>query len=215
MLRPIVFNEIFTILLVICLVLIALAKAFFPKRFNDFIYVLGNFRYLKVYARDQKFIDGFDALLFTNLLVSSAIFGSLIYKSFIGDVGDIYTLLIKLFVGIGVFALGKILIERLIGSLFNIDALIDVYVFQKMSYKNFLGFILIPINAILIYRNVPTENILQILVVFFVLINCLGLVASYKSYQSLIKSNLFYFILYLCALEISPYVILYKLFADT
>jgi len=214
MLRPIVFNEIFTILLIICLVLIALAKAFFPKRFNDFIYVLGNFRYLKVYARDQKFIDGFDALLFTNLLVSSSVFGYLIYKTFIGEVGDIYTLLIKLFVGIGVFALGKILIERLIGSLFNIDALIDVYVFQKMSYKNFLGFILIPINAILIYRNVPTENIVQILVVFFVLINCLGLVASYKSYQSLIKSNLFYFILYLCALEISPYVILYKFFVN-
>ena len=215
MLRPLVFNEIFTILLVICLVLIAFAKVFFPKRFNDFIYVLGNFRYLKIYARDQKFIDGFDALLFTNLLVSSSIFGYLIYKIFIGDVEDVYTLLIKLFVGIGVFTLGKILIERLIGSLFNIDALIDVYVFQKMSYKNFLGLILIPINAILIYRLAPTENILQILLLFFILINCLGIIASYKSYQSLIKSNLFYFILYLCALEISPYVILYKLVIDT
>ena len=192
MLRPIVFNEIFTVLLVICLMLIALAKAFFPKRFNDFIYVLGNFRYLKVYARDQKFIDGFDALLFTNLLVSSSVFGYVIYKTFIDDVGDIYTLLIKLFVGIGVFALGKILIERLIGSLFNIDALIDVYVFQKMSYKNFLGFVLIPINAIFIYRIVPTENILQILVGLFVLINCVGLLASFKTYQSLIKSNIFY-----------------------
>jgi len=215
MLRPLVFNEIFTILLVICLVLIAFAKVFFPKRFNDFIYVLGNFRYLKVYARDQKFIDGFDALLFSNLLVSSSIFGYLVYKNFIGEVEDVYTLLIKLFVGIGVFTLGKILIERLIGSLFNIDALIDVYVFQKMSYKNFLGLMLIPINAILIYRIVPTENIIQLLVLFFVLINCIGLIASYKTYQSLIKSNLSYFILYICALEISPYVILYKLAIDT
>ncbi|MFD2822843.1 DUF4271 domain-containing protein [Lacinutrix iliipiscaria] len=214
MLRPIVFNEIFTILLVICLVLIALAKVFFPKRFNDFIYVLGNFRYLKVYARDQKFIDGFDALLFTNLLVSGSIFGYLIYKSFVGEAEDVYTLLIKLFVGIGVFILGKILIERLIGSLFNIDALIDVYVFQKMSYKNFLGLLLIPINAVLIYRNVPTENILQILIVIFLLVNGIGLASSFKTYQSLIKSNLFYFILYLCALEISPYVILYKLAID-
>ena len=104
MLRPPVFNEIFTILFVICLVLIAFARVFFPKRFNDFIYVLGNFKYLKVYARDQKFIDGFDALLFTNLLVSSSIFGYLVYKNFIGEVDDVYTLLIKLFVGIGVFA---------------------------------------------------------------------------------------------------------------
>ena len=214
MLRPIVFNEIFTILLVIGLVLIALAKVFFPKRFNDFMYVLGNFRYLKVYARDQKFIDGFDALLFTNLLISGSIFGYLIYRTFVDESQDVYTLLIKLFVGIGVFILGKILIERLIGSLFNIDTLIDVYVFQKISYKNFLGLILIPINAILIYRSVPIENILQILIILFLLINCIGLASSFKTYQSLIKSNLFYFILYLCALEISPYVILYKLVID-
>jgi len=211
MLRHIISNDIFTILLVVCLVLIAFSKALFPKRFNDFVYVLGNFKYLKIYARDQKFIDGFDALLFANLTISSSIFGYLVYTNMIGDIADVYTYLLKICVAIGVFFLSKILLERLIGSLFNIDDIISVYVFQKMSYKNFFGLLLLPVNALLLYRLIPTSIILNSVIIFFISINCIAILSSYKTYQSSIKTNFFYFILYLCALEISPYVILYHL----
>ena len=212
MLRPIITNDIFTILLVICLVLIAIAKGLFPKRFNDFVSVLGNFKYLKIYSRDQKFIDGFDALLFLNLVISCSIFGYLVYSNLLGVVTDLYTFLLKSAVALSVFFLSKILLERLIGSLFNIDEIINVYVFQKMSYRNFFGLLLIPVNALLLYRLIPSVVLLNSIIIFFVSINCIALISSYKTYQSSIKPNLFYFILYLCALEISPYVILYQLF---
>ena len=204
MLREIISNEIFTVLLVLCLVLVATAKVLFTKRFNDFIYVLGNFRYLKVYSRDSKIIDGFDALLFINLLISTTIFSVLLYKNFVAEIEDIYTFLIKVFIGIAAIILAKTSIERLLGSLFSIDSILDFYVFQKMSYKNFFGLLLIPVNFILLFSSTASPIILQILVIVFVLINCISIVTSYKTYQSLIKSNLFYFILYLCALEISP-----------
>lgn len=214
MLREIISNEIFTVLLVLCLVLVATAKVLFTKRFNDFIYVLGNFRYLKVYSKDPKIISGFDTLLFINLLISSTIFSVFLYRNFVGEITDIYTFLIKGIIGIAVIILAKTSIEHLLGNLFNIDGIIDFYVFQKMSYKNFFGLLLIPINSILLFSIPLSPIILQILVIVFVLINCISIVASYKNYQSLIKSNLFYFILYLCALEISPYLVLYKLFID-
>ena len=35
-----------------------------------------------------------------------------------------------------------------------------------------------------------------------------------KNYQKLIISKLFYFILYLCALEIAPYLVIYKLLIE-
>jgi hypothetical protein len=87
-------------------------------------------------------------------------------------------------------------------------------VFQKTSYKIFFGVLLIPINFILLFSVTPSPIILQMLVIVFILINCISIIVSYKTYQSLIKSNLFYFILYLCTLEISPYLVLYKLFID-
>ena len=100
MLREIISNEIFTVLLVLCLVLVATAKVLFTKRFNDFIYVLGNFRYLKVYSKDPKIISGFDTLLFINLLISSTIFSVFLYRNFVGEITDIYTFLIKAIIGI-------------------------------------------------------------------------------------------------------------------
>ncbi|QRM88366.1 DUF4271 domain-containing protein [Lacinutrix sp. WUR7] len=214
MLREIISNEIFTVLLLLCLVLVATTKVLYTKRFHDFTNVLGNFRYLKVYSRDLKLIDGFDALLFINLLISTSIFSVFLYKNFVGEIEDISIFLIKVFIGIAILLLAKTSIERLLGSLFNIESTLDFYVFQKMSYKIFFGILLIPINFILLFSVAPSPIILQIIVIVFILINCISIIVSYKTYQSLIKSNLFYFILYLCTLEISPYLVLYKLFID-
>jgi len=118
----------------------------------------------------------------------------------------------KLSVGIAIFVLIKVLLERLIGSLFEIDKLTDLYLFQKITYKNYLGILLLPINALLLFTFQPTLNIIYGIIILLLSINVIGLISSLKSHQSLIKNNLFYFILYLCALEIAPYIILYKVF---
>ena len=210
MLRHLSSHEIFTILIVISLIFIALAKILFQKRFSDFIYVLGNSRYLKIYVRDQKFLDVFDALLFGNLLLTLSIFCFIAISNGTEPTTISLTLLIKLIVGIGVFILIKVLIERLIGSLFEIDEYINQYVFQKISYKNFIGIVLLPINAILLFGLEPTRIIIYVILVFLIVLNLIGLITSYKTHQKLIKRNFFYFILYLCALEISPFIILFK-----
>ena len=67
MLREVISNEWFTILIVLSLCILAFAKYAFSNRFNDYLWVVGNSKYLKVYAREQKFIDHFDSLLFVNL----------------------------------------------------------------------------------------------------------------------------------------------------
>lgn len=212
MLRSIPSYELFTVLIVVSILFIAIVKALFPKRFNDFILVLGNTNYLKIYAREQKFIDRFDALLFINLILSGAIFSLICLQYNYSLYNPSINNLFKLSIGIGSFILIKVLLERLIGSLFEIDQLIDQYMFQKISYKNFIGLLLIPINLILIYSFKPPIMGIYIIIGLLVLINLIGLITTIKTNQSLIKQNLFYFILYLCALEIAPYIILYKVF---
>jgi len=212
MIRDVYSNELFTILLVVGLVIIALAKLTAPKRFEDFLYVIGNSKYLKIYSRDQKFFDKFDALLFGNLILCLAVFSFILYQKVIDFKTMDINILFKLTTGISAFILIKVLIERLIGSLFEIDKLIDEYLFQKISYKNYLGLLLLPINAILLFSFQDSLNLVYIFVIILLVVNIIGLITSFKTHQSLIKNNLFYFILYLCALEIAPYVILYKVF---
>ena len=138
MLRHIESNELFTILMVVGLVFIALAKLVSPKRFDDFVFVLGNSKYLKIYAKEQKFFDKFDALLFVNLVLSSAVFLFLTYRTINYNIDPSVNIMFKLAIGIGAFFLIKVLFERLIGSLFDIDKLMDDYLFQKITYKNYL-----------------------------------------------------------------------------
>ncbi len=215
MLRDIIYNEWFTVLIVGGLIAITASKQLFPARFNDFIEVLGNSKYLKIYSRDQKFIDGFDSLLFFNLIISLSIFGFLAYSTFVQSLTfDIYVFG-KIIFGVAALVLIKVLFERLIGSLFDIDKLIDQYLFQKTSYLNFSGLILLPINVLLLYAVTPTKVILSILIGVLILVNFFGLLTTFKNHRKLILNNLFYFILYLCALEIGPYLILYQIFSKS
>ena len=212
MLRNAPTYELFTILIVVSLLFITLAKALYPKRFNDFVSVVGSSKYLKIYVREQKFFDKFDALLFVNLILSVAIFCFICFHYENTILNPTNDALFKLIIAIGIFVLIKVLLERLIGSLFEIDKLIDEYLFQKISYKNFLGLLLFPINLFLIYSFKPNLTIIYILIIILLIINVLGLITTIKTNQSLIKQNLFYFILYLCTLEIAPYIIIYKVF---
>jgi hypothetical protein len=214
MLRETISNEWFTIFIVLGLVFITVSKFLFTVRFFDFIAVIGNSKYLKIYARDQKFIDGFDALLFLNLTISVTIFSFITYTTF-GNPSDFdISVFFKLLIGIGSVVLIKVLIERLLGSLFDIDPLIDSYLFQKTTYKNYTGFFLLPVNILLTYAIQPTKVILFVIFGCIILINLSGFITSFKNHQKLLLNNLFYFILYLCALEIGPYLILYKLIID-
>lgn len=212
MIREVASNELFTILLVLGLVVIATAKLVAPKRFGDFIYIMGSYKYLKIYSREQKFLDKFDALLFVNLVLSVSVFYFMAYQ-LVEDVGDNpLNFMFKLTLGVGIFVLIKVLLERLIGSLFEIDKLMEIYLFQKISYKNYLGLLLLPINALLIFNVRPSLTLVYSIVIFLLILNGIGLMSLFKTHLNVIKNNLFYFILYLCALEIAPYVILYKVF---
>ena len=211
MLREIPSHTLLTALMVLGLLTIALAKAIAPARFYDFILVLGNSKYLKIYSRDQKFLDYHDGLLFINLIVAISIFASIGLKCF--NIIDAVTpaLMIKLLFGSATFILAKVLLERLIASLFEIDDIIDRYLFQKISYKNYIGIILLPINAFLTFSVAPQKNLLYGVIILIFLLNVSGLITTFKGYQNEIKRNLFYFILYLCALEITPYIVIYSI----
>ena len=211
MLREIISNEWFTVLIVLGMIAVTMSKQLFPARFNDFITVLGNSKYLKIYSRDQKFIDGFDSLIFFNLIISLSIFGFLAYSNLVEPIKFEIISFAKIIFGVASLVLIKVLFERLIASLFEIDKLIDQYRGQKTSYLNFSGIVILPINVLLLYAITPSKLILAISIGLIFLINFVGLVTSFKNHQKLILSNLFYFILYLCALEIGPYLILYKL----
>jgi len=212
--RNFITYEWFTIFTIIGLFSIVAAKFINTLRFNDFLYVIGNSKYLKIYTKDQKFIDQFDSFLFINLVLSFSIFIYFAYSTFISPISFELTSFLKLLFAVSTIIIIKILLERLIGSLFEIDGLIDHYLFQKTTFKNYSGIVFLSANLLLLYTNVHVEIVIISAFSLVCLINLIGFLTSFKTYQKLLNPNFFYFLLYLCALEIGPYVLLFKVIRE-
>jgi len=212
--RNFISHEWFTIFTIIGLFAIVIAKFVNTLRFNDFLYVIGNSKYLKIYTKDQKFIDPFDSFLFVNLALSVSIFSFFAYSTFISPVTFELISFLKLLFAISTIIIIKTLLERLIASLFEIDSLIDNYLFQKTTFKNYSGLLFLIANLLLLYTNKYAEIVIIVSFSLICFINLIGFLTSFKNHQKLLNTNIFYFLLYLCALEIGPYILLYKVFRE-
>ena len=212
MLREVQFNDLYTTIIVACLAIIVGAKYLKPQRFIDILRLLGNSNYLRIYFKDHKFLDPFDIILFLNFCLNGILISLLAYIQLEKIDIDI-VLFLKLSVVFGAVVLVKILIELGIGYLFDIQKIFHSYVFQQVSFFNFLGIILLPLNSLLIFGVPNNRFLLTFILSISGLILLIGMLKSIKFYQKLLINNLFYFILYLCTLEIGPYILLCNLFS--
>lgn len=205
-------TDIFTVIFLVCLICLAVNKLIYPKRFDLFSNLIINNRYTKVFIKDQHFFDLFENLFFVNLCFNCAIFFFLITNEIIGKPLSELLLLQYSFL-IASFLIIKILLELLISKVFEIEWLTKDYLLNKINYRNYLGLILLPINGILIFSFNTKRNTLIVISLLLLIILCMGLLTFLKANLNQFKRSMFYFILYLCALEIAPYLIVYHIIA--
>ena len=200
-----------TLMMVGCLILLALAKYFYPKRFQEFVMLALTNKYFLVQGKNDEIRHPFNVLLFGIQIISVSLFIYLLIKTYNPNLtANNSWLFIQICTAYSVFVLVKFSIEKLIGAIFSIESLVNGYLYQKLSYRNWLAMVFFLGNLVFYYAFKPTINILIVFLGVVILFNLVALFYSYKSNRNLILSHYFYFILYLCALEISPYLILYK-----
>ena len=213
--RSLVNNDWITLVLIACLVFIAVARIAYESRFLDFAELPVNEKFLLKASKGVRFEHPFNLLLFTVQFLSISLFIFLIVSKF-----DAFTevdpelVFVRITLIYVVFVALKFFIERILGVLFKGESYLNTYQYCKLSYRNYFALLLIPINALFIYAFKPSLLVFQIIVILFLILNVISLFNTFRKYEKLIYNNLFYFILYLCALEIAPYFILFKLFSE-
>lgn len=165
-------------------------------------------------GKEYKAFHGFNILLFSVNVLAVSLLLFLILKMLWPpeNFNEPVILFIRIATAYASFILLKSGIEKIVANVFELDNKIDYYIFQKLSYLNFSTILLLVPLLLFFYAFPPTNLVLYIVAGALILTNILSLASIYKENQSLLASNWFYFILYLCALEIAPYIILYKLF---
>ena len=103
-----------------------------------------------------------------------------------------------------VFIYTKYFIEILIGWAFNISKFVVSFNLQKNSFNKLLGIFIILLNSLAIYSFPNSIIFIKISIFFVISLYVVGLYKVIRLNDNLILSNMFYFILYLCTLEIVP-----------
>ncbi|MCB0455366.1 MAG: DUF4271 domain-containing protein [Aequorivita sp.] len=211
--RLIISTDWATYLLIACFVLFAISKYFYPKRFHEFLLLPITNQYFFVHGKDDELNHPFNMMLFVVQIICVSIFVFLLFKVYNpSEIQKNEWLFLQICTAYSVFILIKFSMEKIVANIFSMDELINNYLYQKLSYRNFLGVLFFLGNLFFLYVYPPTRITLVIFGGFALALNAIALLYSYKKNGKLIFSNFFYFILYLCTLEIAPYIILYKTF---
>ncbi|WP_396174567.1 DUF4271 domain-containing protein [Flavobacterium sp.] len=204
-----------TILFLLCLLLVAITKGNFENRFSDFMRLIVNDKYLKIYKDSSNVTSRFTISLFIVQLISFSFFILIILSYFgIAEKTD-FIKYIQIITLIGVFVLSKYLIDKIIATTFSIEEFAEQLNLQKVSYRAFIGLFIIPVNVILYYNDYSSKIIAYTFMSIVLIINTFTYLKTLKSYQNILINKLFYFILYLCALEIAPYYFMYYWFTKS
>ena len=200
-----------TCVFVFSFVLIAVTKTAFEGRFSDFLRILVSDKYIKVYKDTSHLMSGFTILLFLVQIISFSFFIQLLLHYFGYVSKNDWIVFLRIFTFFTVFVLSKFLIEKIVAAVFNIEEFTEQFNLQKVSYRTFIGMILLPVNIYLFYNNSLSNVFIYSVIGVILAINLYSYLVSLKIYQNLLIGKLFYFILYLCALEIVPYYFIYYL----
>ncbi|MCK0161492.1 DUF4271 domain-containing protein [Allomuricauda sp. F6463D] len=198
-----------TIALFLSLVVLALGKYLYHKKFLNFIILPFNDKYILLHNKKGQFSHWFHLLLTLFQLINLSLFLFLILKVFelLPQVDALTTYFILLGL-LALFELIKFVLQMFTGYVFNNLGVVGSVIFSKMSYLNYSSILICICNVLLIYITTNSKTTIYIVLILVFLINAIGIVKLLKNYQKALFPYFMYFILYLCTLEIAPLVLI-------
>lgn len=213
--RAIVSNDWITLVLLAIFILLVLVKYTYPRRFENFFKLFATNKYLLLTGKEPKISHPFNILMFGVNVISVSFFIFLFYQTFVpSEIIRPKIVFVRIATAYSAFVLLKFSVEKIMANILSLENKINFYLFHKWTYRNFIALFLLPANIAFIYIWKPGLTAFYLLFGLIFIMNLLVHINIYKKNQQFILSNWFYFILYLCALEIGPYFILYKVFTN-
>lgn len=110
----------------------------------------------------------------------------------------------------------KIIATRILGNIFEVKEASSEYVYNILLFNKTIGLILFPVCLLLAYaRQIPPEILVWTGIVSWCLILVYRLLRVILIGFSNSSVSFFYIILYLCTLEIIPFIVILKVFVGT
>jgi Domain of unknown function (DUF4271) len=205
-----------TIIFMLVLVLITILKYSFNERFTKLFSLLYSEKYYTDYIKTNPLLfNNFHIYFFFIINFNISLFIYFIFKAYspinIKNDFQFYSLILLILIS-------YIILRYLLGVL--LAYVLDIYydqkyfTFLKISNLSLISILLFPLLILINYSVGIFHKFLIIFGLVTVLILFIIRYFILVKNEKLNFNNLFYLFLYLCALELSPFIVIYKLFVD-
>ena len=199
MIRDIISNDSLTIILLVSLLYVIILKRINPTIFDQNL----SFKKKELINKISNSLLGIKTLeiLYNFLFISNLSILLTFFKNKNFELFVYYELLGF----VSIFFVVKIMLDFVIGRLFSVSELMKNYIWQKLVYHNSLGILLLLFNFLIAYSIFDGYYMTLISIYISLVFLLFSYCSIYFSMKKVIIKNWFYFILYLCTLEIIPY----------
>jgi hypothetical protein len=112
--------------------------------------------------------------------------------------------------------LGKYVLLKFTGWVFNLSKATDTYIFIVFLVNKMLGMLLLPFLVLIAFYTGQAQQVFVTLsLILVVVLFAYRFIFSFGPIRAEIKVNPFHFFLYLCAFEIAPLLLIYKVLLAT
>jgi len=202
-----------TIVFLVILLLIAIIKNNFSEQLSSLFSLLYSDKYYSDFGKVKPLIwNSFNILFFLIFILVSAV---MIYYSLNAFVNDSFrfdfSYFLKILAGVLIYLVLRYTFEVILSSLFEIFEEYKFFSFVKLSNLFLISVYLLPVLLFITYVNSRQYVIFIGAALIFLVLLILFRYIKALQYDRINFSNIFYLFLYLCALEIAPIILIYKL----
>lgn len=211
--RYINYNDWITTICIFALILLVLSKKTSHYHFKNFLLLIASDKYIKTHKDDtSKKRLHYILLIFQAIIIPLLIYTCLLKLNYIKSTN---WLLYAKITGVYIlFYLFKYLLERGFGYLIKQDILLSNYLFQKQTYFNYIACFIYPILLLTIYSLTVKAVFIYIFIVLILFLLLTSVILVITNNRKLFYIKPYYFILYLCAFEIAPYILSFIIITD-
>jgi hypothetical protein len=191
----------------------ALIKTLFNKYVNNLLAIFLRITLKQQQLREQLLQSPLPSLLLNILFIlTGGIYISLLLDFYHQSVTNNFWLQVAYCSALLIIIYtGKLIIMKIVGWIFNIRRATDTYVFIVFLVNKMLGIFLLPFLALIIFEPPEAQQVFVTLsLIFIVLLVLYRFFFSFRPLQNEIRWSLFQFFVYLCAFELAPLFLIYK-----
>jgi hypothetical protein len=203
-----------TLVFMLVLILITIVNYSHGERFTKLFSLLYSEKYYTDYIKTNPLLfNNFHFFFFFVIIFNISLFLFFIFNAYkLVNVDYNFSFYLILLLSVFLYISLRYLLGMLLGFIFDVYYDQKYFTFLKISNLCLLSVLLFPL---LILINYTVGNIHMILVTLGIVIVVILFIIRYYiivKNEKLNFNNLFYLFLYLCALELSPFIVIYKLF---